>query len=164
MKLVIAIDRPDAGPDTHDPIDEAAMLLGVEIPTESSAAWWDPIRFSVGDVSAALADRDPEEFFCGFDSSPGATIEEITSSLSDAIHGPAGYRILVDVHSFPSDADMVLVRVSCPDHTSVSTYSVDWDDVAPRDLLGGDVTIEMLREVLDGVVAEANRAMEAAGR
>lgn len=179
--LLISIKYPDADPAvseaTHDALDVAGALLGVALPTDAWSAKWAaaPVQFALGDVPAALAaitdgevDQEAlDEYACDEYDSPGKAIEEIVARVGDeagAIVCPDGYRIMVDVLTFDSDPDMLLVRVSGPGHGgSFSTYAQDWDDLVPRSFLGAEMTVELITEVLDGIVDEANRAMEAAG-
>lgn len=90
---------------------------------------------------------------------PGRTIESTVYAARDFIDGPTDTTIDIDVLVFDSDPTMVLVRIRVPGELCFTTYAVDWDDIAPRDMLMREPTIDEAVEIVTTVVESANRTM-----
>lgn len=93
----------------------------------------------------------------------GALIDDLLTYGKDAIAEPEGHTLVLDVHTFDSDPDMVLVRVLLAGNgdvpgLSLSNYSTKWDELAPSDITD-EPTFEQALETLNAVVDEANRVL-----
>lgn len=91
---------------------------------------------------------------------PGESIFRLVESVSLAIRGPKGWRILVRVLEYPYDLDAVLVEVETPDRVRHSLYGQDWDRFASPSLFGPP-TLTAITETVQAVIAEANRVCRA---
>lgn len=121
-------------------------------------------RFELDEVSLAEHLEDVDDDDLPYGEHPGRVIEEILADFGPHIFGPPFCDIIAYGMVYEYDADMVLVVVYRKARSNLCSYSVEWDDIAPKKVgreQGGSFTRDDVIETMRRLVEAANDILDA---